>query len=164
VTGSSISTFHVLDLDLPRREILGGEEAAHLAHRAHQLLGDVAPVEAVVGGVDRRLPVGAGGERRGLGLDELLERRPQVGLPEDLSRPRRLARLAEMGEEDARRVGPLLELPLLPLDRVRELRLDRIARRELDRRGEHLGEGEPPVLGEHRHQPAGRPARRASPG
>jgi hypothetical protein len=66
-------------------------EAALLARAAHELLRDVALVEAVVRGEDRVLPALSGLERLLLGVDQLLERREEVRLAEDLARLRRLS-------------------------------------------------------------------------
>ena len=61
-----------------------------------------------------------------------------------------------MHEERLTRVGPLADPILLALDRVRELRLDGIALRHLDRRPEDVREAQLPVLREHEHEASGR--------
>ena len=62
---------------------------------------DVAPVEAVVGGLDRLLAALARRERLLLGLDQLAQRRGEVGLRKISPGSRRLARLARVRQEDA---------------------------------------------------------------
>src|SRR3979490_3648825 len=52
----------LLDLYLPVGEIPGGEQTSELAHGTHQVVCDVTPVEALVGGVDGGLATLAGGE------------------------------------------------------------------------------------------------------
>ena len=125
---------------------------------ADELLGDVAPVEAVVGGVDRLLAALARGERLLLRLHQLAQRRRRSGW-RNLARLRRLARLAGVGQEHRLEYGHSVDPLLLPLDGVRELRLDRIAVGHLDRGRQHVLQAQAAVLGQHHHQPA-RSARR----
>ena len=49
---------------------------------------------------------------------------------------------------------PLLDLRLVPLDSVGGLRFDRVAVGHLDRGRQHVSQGQRPVLGQHRQQPA----------
>ncbi len=74
---------------------------AFLARAAHEFLGDVAAVEAVVGRLQGFLARLAGLQRRRFRLDELAQRRREVGLAEDLAGDRRLARLARMRQHHA---------------------------------------------------------------
>ena len=153
VVAAVVGAVRLLDQHFPVREVGLGEQAAVLLHPAHDLIGDIALVEAVVRRVDGLLARLLRAQRLSLGLDQLAERRSEVGLPEDLARDRRLACLAHMREEHTRRVLPLLDARLAVLDPVRRLRLDRIALLgHLDRRREHLRERHRAVLGEHRHQ------------
>ncbi len=149
----------LLDAHLPARQVLLGDQAALLAHAAHELVGDVAAVEAVVGGHDRFLAGLLRTERLLLGLDELAQRGREVGLAEDLARLRRFVRLAQVREEDGLRVGPLFGSVPGALDRTHELRLDGIAVGHLEGGGQHVGEREPSPFGEHDHE-AARRARR----
>ncbi len=144
-------------MDLPVREILERDEAADFPRTADELARDVAAVETVVGGEDGLLAALPGGEGLLLGVDELPERRREVGLPEDLAGLRRL--VAGAGEEDAARVGPLQEPVALARHGRDVLLLDRVAVGHLDRRREDVGQRELSVLGQHHHDPAGRPRR-----
>ena len=67
---------------------------------ADEFAGDIALVEPVVGRVDRFLAGLARRQGLALGLDELSERRGEVGLAEDLPRPGRFVRLAEVRQQD----------------------------------------------------------------
>ena len=71
-----------LDFHRELGEVLGGENAALLLVERRNLLGKLAPVEQIAGGHDPRRPVAAG---VGLGVDEALERRGEVGLAENLA-------------------------------------------------------------------------------
>ena len=84
----------LLDVDLPRREVLHRDEPALLARAAHELLRDVALVEAVVGGVERGLAVEPLRARRLLRLHELAQRGREIGLAEDRARLRARGRRA----------------------------------------------------------------------
>jgi hypothetical protein len=163
-----------LDLDLPAREVLAGDEPARGLHRPGELGGDVAAVEAFVGGHDGLLACGAALEGALLGLDQLAQRRRELGLAEDLTGARRLATggggiaatrggertgLERMRQHDARAVRPFLDLGLVALDGVRGLRLDGVAVGERDGGCEHFRQRELAVLGEH-HEDAARCAGR----
>ena len=87
----------VLDVDLPAVEILHRDQAAGGLRRGDELARDVAAIEPIVGGEDRLLAVLAGLERLALCLDELRQRREQLGLLEDLPRQRRGPRLRPRG-------------------------------------------------------------------
>jgi hypothetical protein len=121
----------LLDVHLPVREVLRGEQAAVLPVGAHDLGGDIAAVEALVGGVDRLPPRPARGEGFSFGFHELVQRGEQLRLPEDLAAARRgaLRRVVfiEVRKENARRVGPGGEHVAPPLHVVRLHRLDGIA-------------------------------------
>ena len=149
----------LLELDAPVREVVLRDLAALFLRAAHELVGDVAAVEAVVGRLQRFLARLAGLQRIRFGLDQLAQRRGEVGLAEDLARDRRLARLARVRQHHGLRVRPLLELALLQFDAIRGLGVDRVAVRERDRGAEHLRERERAVLREHRDERAGRAGR-----
>ena len=149
----------LLEAHLPARQVFLGDQPALLAHAAHQLVRDVAFVEAVVGGHDRVLAALLGAQRLLLGLHELAQRGREIGLAEDLARLRRLALLARVREEDGLRVRPFPGPLLGALDRPHELRFDGIAVGHLDGGREHVGEREPSPLGEHDHEPARRARR-----
>ena len=116
-----------LDLDLPAGQIVHGEEAALLARAAHDLLRDVALVEAFVHGLDGVLARAPRFERRLFCLDEFAQGRGQIGLPENLAGLRRFARLPGVRQEHGRRVLPLLDFALLALHGVGGLRVDGVA-------------------------------------
>ena len=155
---AAIGRHHRLfDLHFPAREILQSDEPALFVESADEFLRDVAFVEAVVGRVDRVAPVLALAQRPSLGVDQLAERRREIGLPEDLSRLGRLTCFAQMRQHHRARIAPLLQPALVPLDRVGRLFFDGVAVRHPDRRLEHVAQTQRPVLGEYRHQTARRP-------
>jgi len=84
-------------VDLPAGQVFEGVQTTLLPRSADELAGDVALVEAVVGRVDGLLAGLAVGEGLALRLDELLERREQVGLAQDLPGVARLPLLAQVG-------------------------------------------------------------------
>ena len=149
----------LLELHLPAGEILLREEPALLLRAPDELLGDLAPIEAVVGRLERLLAALARLEGLLLRLDELSQGRREVLLDEHLAGHRRLAPLAGVGKEHRPGVGPAGEPLLLPLERVRELGLDRVAVGHLDRGLQDVLQAEPAVLGEHRDEAAGSPRR-----
>ena len=117
-------------------QVGGAQHAAVLAEEAVHLLGDVAFVEAIGRGADRRRARRAGLQRLLFGLDQLAERRGVVGVLEKVAGLERRA----AGHEDrgARRVPA--EVALAPLDGLGQHRVDRIAELgRLDRRREDLG-------------------------
>src|SRR6185295_1348497 len=79
-----VGRYRRLDLRGVLREVLVAEEAAVLLRELRQLARDVALVEPVTRGLERR----AASLRLGLalGVDQLLERGRQVRVPEDLAR------------------------------------------------------------------------------
>ena len=145
----------LLEVDLPVGEIGEGVQTSLFLRAAHEFLGDVAAVEAVVGRHDRILAGGTGSQRFGLGLDELFKGAGEVLLNEDLAGGGGGAVLAVVREEDRLRVRPLRQPVLLALDGVGRLRLDRVAARHVDGGREHVGQAEAAVLGHHHHEPAG---------
>ncbi len=149
----------LLEPDAPVREIFLRDLGALLARAAHEFRGDVAAVEAVIGRLQGLLARLAGLQRRRFRLDQLPERRREVGLAEDLARDRRLARLAGMRQHHGLRVRPFLDLGFLHLDAIRGLGVDGVAVGQRDRGLEHLGEREGAELREHRDERAGRARR-----
>ncbi len=147
----------LLDVDLPAVQILHRDQPALLPGAAHELLGDVAAIEAVVRRVDRFFAGLAGSQRIALSLDELAQRGGEVRLAEDLAGLGSLTFLPDVRQVDLPRVLPLLDPLLVALDPVRRLRLDRVPFGHLNRRPQHVGQAESPVLGQHDQQPAWRP-------
>ena len=151
-----IRRHRLLEAHPPARQILQRDQPALLLHAAHELASDVAAVEALVRRHDRLRAARAPTERLALGLHQPGESGGEVGLAEDLTRIRRLPGLPRVRQHHLARVAPLLDPPLLPLDGVRRLGVDRVTVRELDGGAEDVREGEGAVLGQHHHQPAGR--------
>jgi hypothetical protein len=94
----------------------------------------------------------------GLGIDQFLQGRQQLGLAEDLAGPRRRACPGLVGvvvrQERPPRVRPLFQDRAPAFDVLRLRFLDRVALGHLHRRRQHLRQAEPAVLGDHHHQPA----------
>jgi len=86
----------LLDAWLPAGKILSGDQPAFLTDPAHELLRDIAAIEAFVGGHDSVAPALSGGKRLLLGFDELRQGRSEVGLAKDLAWGWRFALLAEV--------------------------------------------------------------------
>ena len=164
VDAAVVRADRLLDVDLPLVEIGHRDETVQFSRAAHELLGDVAAVEAVVGGAQGLLAGLALFQRRRLGLDQFAQRVEQVRLAEDLAGPRCGAPLAvfgrrQVGQEDPRRVRPLLEHLPAALHVVGLGALDRVAVRHLDRGFQDLGQAHRAVVREHDDQAARRSRR-----
>ena len=159
-----------LDLHLPTREVLAGDEPARGLHRPGELGGDVAAVEALVGGHDRLLARSTALERTLLGLDQLAQGGGELRLAENLAGARGFAtgrggpvaaggvgrtRLDCMRQHHPSAIWPFFDLGLVTFDGVGGLCFDGIAVGERDRGREHLRQRELAVLGEH-HEDAAR--------
>ena len=120
-------------------QVVFGDGAAGLAHECRDLASDVTLVDRVTSGLDRVRP--AFPLVRALDRGEPPEERAELALHQDLAHPRRPA----TRKEDRRARRPLAQPLLEALDRGGEARIYGEAVTELDRRGEHLREGEPAV-------------------
>ena len=164
VDAAVVRAHRFLDVDLPAVEVGHRHEPAQFLRPTDELFGDVAAVEAVVGGGQGLLARLALLEGGGFRVDELAQGVEKVRLAEDLAGARGGASVAffrrrQVGQEDPRRIRPLLEHLLASLHVVGLRSLDRVAVRHLDRGFEHLGEAHRSVVGEH-HDQAARGARR----
>ena len=124
-----------------------GEDAAVRLEEAIELLRDVALVEPIERGPDRRRARGLLRQRLPLGLDELAQRRGVIRVLQQLAGLQRLA----VGQEDLRGGRILAEVVLPAIDRLRQHLIDRIALfGVLDGRREHLGDAHRAELVEDR--------------
>ena len=73
VDTSIVCRHRLLDVNLPLIEIAHRDQATLFLGGTDEFLGDVAAIEAVVGGINGGLAVLAGRERRAFSLDQLLE-------------------------------------------------------------------------------------------
>ncbi len=120
-----------------------------------QLLGDVPPVEAIVGGVDGLLPTTAPGQGLGLGFHQLLEHVVEIRLAEHLPRSGSgILLVLGMGEEEGPGVGPLGHGLTIGADPPHGVLLHGIALGHLHGRGEDLGQAHGSVFGQHGQESA----------
>ncbi len=149
----------VFNVDFPIRQIFHRVQPALLARAADIFLRNVSFIKTIIRGVNRFLPVFAGGQGLLLGFNQLLQRAQQIGLAKNLSRLRRFAFFAEMRQKNFFGIRPLLEALFLAFDAVGGLRFNRIALRHLHGRLQHLLQAHGAKFRQHRHEATGRAGR-----
>ena len=126
-------------VDLPVRQVLERVQASLFTRTPDEFLGDVAPVEAVIGGQDCSLAILSGGQGLLLGLDQFFESLQQVRLPKYLSGVGRLPLfVSQMWQQDVPGVGPLFDFLFLALDVVGLGALNGVAGRHLHGWSQHF--------------------------